>query len=131
MLTVELPDRTLLIKFRHPDVERLAPLKGFRSKLVMKRRSSEVDILQVETGKEPRLLSKGIVSTHYKDNFSRETGRKRALASALTKTDLTKFERGMVWAAYHCRAVDSLMAQFEHQLRMEKQGGSEPPETVH
>jgi hypothetical protein len=68
-------------------------------------RSTIARIRTGERGKDELLIAKGKVTCYYKDIFSYEEGRKRALELALESSDYwnIKVFRTAAWTAYHSR----------------------------
>lgn len=114
MIVVKLPSFTIGLAFSHPVrhentgklildaekgiyVQEMAPVRGTRC-----------EVLEVEEGSEnasPRtlpIIAVGTVRCDPRDNFIKETGRKKALKQALRVVHplLTREERAIVWGTY-------------------------------
>jgi len=114
MIKIDLPSRTIGIAFKHPKVHRVLERGDGHGDIVetVERRCSVCEVFEIDGAGNPTLISKGVVHCHFLDSFKRETGRKKALASALTKCSMNKWERRRIWDAYHNRGAETTMNQL-------------------
>src|SRR3970282_32818 len=110
MIKVQLPSITLGIGFSHP--KGIAPLPGPGEGRYT--HCEIFEILKTHNGEKRGgvlFLVEGVASCSLSDNFCKDTGRKIALARALSKLrkqlPLPKTERAMIWKAYRTRNESS------------------------
>ena len=121
MIKVDLPSRLVGVSFSHPTVKKVVPTTRMSMSPEVTRRTTHCEVweLSADNSAKPKLIAHSIVTTHYLDTFKRGIGRKVALTRALKFTNLTKFERMLVWETYHNRGVEGLTLELEKQLRDE------------
>jgi hypothetical protein len=97
MIRIELPSGTIGLTFQHfGDAVMDERLK----KMVTHPNRTVAQILDYNDAAKPVTIALGRSVCHKLDNFSRETGRKLALAKALNVSGLSKKERQLIWLTY-------------------------------
>ena len=118
MIKVTLPTRTIAIEFEHPKVMKPVRVRGLTHPVMMTRRASHCTIFEID-GAEPKVIARSIMGCHHHDTFTRDVGRKKTLTAALKFTNLSKFEREIVWNTYFDRIVDPAVVELETKMRKE------------
>lgn len=103
MIIATLPSRTLGISFAYPP-QILSPSKLTQCKLWEVKSVRKFSGLSFSK-KDATLLLIGTAYCSPSDHFSKEEGRKAALAHAIESLNLSKSERQIVWEAYWDRGM--------------------------